>query len=71
MTQTEIIEVLEKAKRPMSRKEIAIEANLNKCVASHNIARMIKNRTLKIIEIDRIEAMERFNCKRRMRLYYI
>lgn len=71
MGQSDIIEVLERIKKPMARCEIARELNANQELISHNIARLVKNNSIKIIEIDRIEAMKLYHCKRRMRLYYI
>ena len=71
MSQSEIIDILEKIKRPMSRGEIAKELNQDCCLASHSIMRLVKSHSIKIIEIDRYEAMEKYKCKRRMRLYYI
>jgi len=71
MPQTDIIEVLEKCKRPLSRGEIAKELNIDGKNCSHIICRLVKNRSIKIIEIDRHEAMLKYKCKRRMRLYYI
>jgi repressor of nif and glnA expression len=71
MSQGDIIDVLEKIKRPMSRGEIAKELNDEGSHVSHSIARLIKGRCIKIIEIDRNEALKRYKCKRRMRLYYV
>lgn len=65
-----MLEVLEKYKTPMSRGEIAKELQLDPIHVSHSIARLVKNKDIKIIEINRFQAMERFKCKKRMRLYY-
>jgi hypothetical protein len=70
MSQGDILKVLEKAKRPMSRTEIAKELNSDESLVSHCISRMVKGRDIKVIELDRIQAMEGYHCKRRMRLYY-
>lgn len=71
MSQSDVLEVLEKVKRPMSRGEIAKELNDNPEHVSTSIKRLIKGKAVKIIEIDRYEALERYKCKRRMRLYYV
>ena len=68
--QQEVIEVLEKAKKPMSRTQIAKELEKDLVIVSHAISKLIKFREIKCIEIDRNQAMEMFHCKRRMRLYY-
>lgn len=71
MSQADVIEVLEKIKKPLSRKEIAKELEYNEIRISHVLARLIKSRSIKIIEISREVALKQYNCKRRMRLYYI
>jgi hypothetical protein len=71
MSQVDVIEVLEKYKKPLSRTDIAKILNESVILVSHAIARLIKGREIKIIEIDRNEAMRLYHCKRRMRLYYI
>lgn len=71
MSQSDVLDVLERIKRPLSRGEIARELNDDGAHVSHSIARLIKGRCIKIIEIDREEALVRFKCKRRMRLYYV
>ena len=71
MSQGEVLEVLEKFKRPMAGIEIAKVLNSNVEHLAHSIKRLIKYHEIKIIEIHRDEAMKRFHCKRRMRLYYI
>ena len=71
MSQEEVIRILEKVKKPLSRTEIAKILNKDLINISHSIARLIKGHQIKIIEIDREQAMIEFHCKRRMRLYYI
>jgi transcriptional regulator of NAD metabolism len=71
MSQEKILEILEKNKKPMSRSEIAITLSASLSLISHNIARLIKAKDIKIIEIDREQALKIYHCKRRMRLYYI
>ena len=71
MSQSDIIEILEREKKPLSRGEIAKALNGDAVHVSHSIARLVKGKCIKIIEIDRHEAFKKYNCKRRMRLYYI
>ncbi len=71
MGQCEILQILEKYKKPMSRTEIAKALNDDLSLISHSLKRLLKSADIKIIEIDRKEAMIRFHCKRRMRLYYV
>lgn len=71
MTQQEIIDVLKKSGKPLSRSEIAKELNADKILVSHSINRLIYARDIKVIEIDRHQALKLYRCKRRMRLYYI
>ena len=71
MTQEEVYEVLKKEKRPLSRAEIAKLLNDDPTHVSHSINRLIKSKYIKIIEINQYQAMEKYNCRRRMRLYYI
>lgn len=70
MSQEEIIEVLEKEKRPMSRGEIAFALQKDALKITHQLAQLLKFSEIKCIEIDRFEAKKRFRCNRRMFLYY-
>ena len=71
MGQIDIIEVLEKSKKPISRSEIAKILNQDVVRVSHAIARLVKYNDIKVIEIDRNQAMKIYHCKRRMHIYYI
>lgn len=71
MGQEEVINVLEKFKKPMSASEIAKELNQAFTSVSHIIQRIIKVHEIKIVELNREQAMKRYKCKRRMRLYYV
>lgn len=70
MTQEDIINVLKKNKKPMSRGEIAKELKQAGSLISHSIKRLINARDIKIVELNRYQAMELYHCKRRMRIYY-
>jgi repressor of nif and glnA expression len=72
MSQEEILEVLEKADKPLSRREIAElleDTGLTKISAT--ICKLLKNQEIKFIEVSRIEAKKKYNSKRRLRVYYI
>jgi DNA invertase Pin-like site-specific DNA recombinase len=69
--QAEIIELLEKEKRPMSRSEIARTLNESEIKVSLRIRKMIKWKDIKFVEVDRLQAMEKYHCNRRLRLYYV
>lgn len=71
MSQEEVLSALEKFKRPLSRTEIASVINRDKRIVTHAIGKLIKSNEIKIIEINREQAMEKYNCRRRMRLYYV
>lgn len=71
MSQEDILNVLKKYNKPMSRSEIAKVLSDDLVHVSHLIFKLIKSNHIKIIEIDRYEAMKRCNCKKRTRLYYI
>jgi len=74
MGQFEIIEVLKKHKKPISRREIAIELNISGCNVSHQLKKLLYHNEIKCIEINRNQAKEYFKenvPSRRMRLYYL
>jgi hypothetical protein len=71
MSQQDIINVLRKNKRPMSRGEIAKELGHDETLVSHSIKRMVKGRDIKTIELNRYQAMDWYHCKRRMKIYYV
>lgn len=71
MGQSEILELLEKAKKPMSRGQIAEALKMDKARVSHSISKLLKYREIKCNEIDCEEAMKFYGCHRRMRIYYL
>jgi len=73
MGQEEIINLLEKAKTPLSRTQIAEMLKETPIKISLLIKRIFKDphTEVKCIEINRLQAMKFYNCKRRMRLYFI
>jgi DNA-binding transcriptional regulator LsrR (DeoR family) len=72
MSQEEVINILEKFNKPLSRTEIATTLNISVIRVSHALKRLTKSREVKIIELTREQAAEHYGAchKRRMRLYY-
>lgn len=71
-----MINILQKAKKPMSRTEITIilQEKILKQEAikvSHLIQKMLKHNEIKCMEINRKQAIKHYGCKRRMRIYYV
>jgi len=74
MGQKEIIDVLKKAKRPMSAREISEELKEPFHKICVNLNRLVKFKEVEVIEIDRWKARLLYNnsnIKRRMRLYLV
>lgn len=71
MSQQDVMDALEKIGKPVSRGEIAKFLKQDIVLVSHSIARLVKGNDIKIIEINREQAMKIYKCKRRMRLYYL
>jgi len=71
MSQSEIINLLEKEDKPLSVGEIAILLDDNQKKISRCLASMLKYHEVACIEIDRLLAMEKYHCKRRMRLWFV
>jgi len=71
MSQSEIIDLLEKESKPLSVGEISVLLNDNQKKISRCIAKMLKYDEIKFIEIDRFDAMLTYNCKHRMRLWFV
>jgi DNA-directed RNA polymerase specialized sigma54-like protein len=77
MGQQEVYEVLVKAGRPLSRKEIAMKLKQDESVISRHIRKLIKHKEIDYIKLDRtiVETYCKENgiprVKQRMRLYYV
>ena len=72
--QEEVLELLEKEKKPLGRSQIAEILQIDACVASKIIKHLLNHNEIKCIEIDRIKAQKIFKDKticRRLRLYYV
>ena len=74
MGQGEVLEVLEKYKEPISRKEIAEELDCDPVKVSKALALLLTSGDIKCIELDRYQTAKRLGLKsprRRTRFYYI
>ena len=71
MSQSEIINLLEKKTTPLSVGEIAILLDDNQKKISRCLASMLKYHEVSFIEIDRIKAMKNYKCKHRMKLWFV
>ncbi len=71
MGQAEVMELLEKMKEPLSRTDIANILKENTITVSHALQRLISYNEVKVIEISGEQALVKYKCKKRMRLYYV
>ena len=71
MSQSEIIDLLEKQEKPLSVGEISKLLDDNQKKISRCLAMMVKYHEVSFIEIGRVEAMENYKCKHRMKLWFV
>lgn len=71
MGQSEIIRLLEKEEEPLSVGLIALKLKDDPKKISKRLNKMLKFGEVDFIEIDRKVAMEKYNCKKRMRVWFI
>ena len=71
MGQSEILKLLEKEPKPLSVGKIAEKLNDDQKKISKILSQLLKFKEVEYKEIDRLEAMETYKCKRRMRLWFI
>lgn len=69
--QSEIIDYLKKVKTPKGVSEIAIALKQDKIKVSKALRQLLKFHEVFAFEIDRLQAMDLYHCKRRMKLYYM
>ena len=69
--QAEIIELLEKVGAPLGRAQIAEKLKERPEKITNHLTRLVKSEQVLCLEIDKDQALEHFNSKRRMRLYYV
>lgn len=75
MSQAEILEVLKKSKLPMAAREIAKSlGSLDKGFlysVMNKLKKLLENEEIQCIELNRHQALKHFNCKRKLRIYYL
>jgi len=72
MGQQEVIDILKKVGKPLSRSEIAKLLDWDPNKTSQVIARVIKDKfnPVKFKEVDRVQALKIYGCKRRLKIYF-
>lgn len=74
MSQSEILELLEKEKFPLSLGEICEklgdDSNNAKYKINKVLSKLIQHKEIRFIELDRTLSMKFLGCKRGIRLYY-
>jgi len=68
--QSEVIKLLEKASEPLSVGQIATMLDDDQKKISNDLNKMIQYKEVKYKEITKEIALKKYNCKRRMRLYF-
>lgn len=72
MGQSEIIEVLNNSEKPLSGKELAkLVGQSFQGAVSIILKKLLDQKEIKCIELDRLQAMKLYGSKRKLRLYYI
>ena len=71
MGQQELIIVLEDSRHPLTLREISQLMQEDEVKICKTLKRMIKYDEVKCIELNRMLAAKFYNCKRKLRLYYI
>jgi predicted transcriptional regulator len=71
MSQQDILDVLKKENKPLSRTEIAEILEINATSVSLRLNKLLKYNEVKIIEIKSIDAKKLYNSNRAMKLYYV
>jgi predicted transcriptional regulator len=71
MGQQEVIDVLKKAQRPMTSREIAKELEASIYKVSRIINRLLKHGEVSFTELDLKETRERYGVNQKFRLYMV
>lgn len=71
MSQSEVIKVLEKSNEPLSVGQIAKILDDNQKKISKDLNKMLQYNEICFVEINKEIALEKYNCKHRMRLYFV
>jgi hypothetical protein len=71
MGQSDILKLLEKEEKPLPVGMIAKKLNENQKKISLLLSKLLKFNEVDCVEIDRLEALSKYGCKRRLRLWYV
>lgn len=75
MGEFEVIQVLESDSFPLSLNEICLKlgdnSNNKKYQINKILAKLVKHKEVRYIELDRLLARKFLNCKKGLRLYYV
>ena len=73
MSQEEVYNIIEKAKKPICKFEISKKCDLSDTVLTISLNKLLKNKYIKCLELDRNEAAKRTQRRvtRRMRFFYV
>lgn len=71
MGQDDVLKALKKINEPLSVGEIAVIIGCFPSEVSKDLNKLIQYKEVKFKEIDRIIAMSKYKCKRRMKIYYV
>jgi len=71
MGQYEVIKFLKKQDKPLSRGEIAMQMHECATKISGILRKLIENNDIKFLEVNRLEANLKYNCNRRLKIYFI
>lgn len=71
MSQQDVLNILIEFNKPVSRGEIAKELDEQPCKISKILLKLLIQKEIKCIEIDKEQANKMYNCRRRIKLYYI
>ena len=66
-----MIEILEKASKPLSVGEISKILQDNQKKISRDINKLIQYKEVCFVEVDKDTALIKYNCKHRLRLYFV
>lgn len=71
MGMSEILEFLKEQKEPVAGSDIAKAMNENPCKIHFLLNKLLKQKEISRVEIDRVLALQKYGCKKRMNLYII
>jgi hypothetical protein len=71
VAQRDVIELLERERRALSVGEISKLLGEVSFKISRDLNKLIQYHEVKYIEIDTKTAMEKYKCRRRMKIYYV